>query len=336
MIPQEQGRPCNSAQAGASGKAKAALCVLLLLANLLPGGFAAAQTESVVTGPLDRLRQDALSRVNEVRRERGLETLDLTDPLNAAAQAHAEDMARRDYYSHVSPEGEDAQDRYIEHGGSRWRFVAENIATCEGCPAPPDIARVRSFQEGWMQSPEHRHNILAHGLEGFGFGIAASEGRIYAVQTFAGAGTPPGLEAGEQPAPLAPAQQLDEAVAAVNRAREEEELPPLEASEALTTLAERLLAGGSGDRLIDRSAELFELLPGERAEWRSLNVLAAACGGCGTAPVAADVRHFTDQWLSDPQHRQALLSREATHLGFAMEANGEGRKAAAAVVGQHL
>lgn len=314
-------------------KASVALSILLLLLHLTGSRTAAAQSADVETGPLDALREQALSLVNDARDERGLGLLEPAGPLNKAAQAHAEDMLARDYYSHVSPEGEDVQDRYLEHGGSRWRFVAENIATCGGCPTPPTASRVDSFHEGWMDSPEHRQNILAPGLDAFGFGIAARGGRAYAVQSFAGPGTSPGGQAGDEPTPLSPEAQLREALDAVNGRRQEEGLPPLEPSDALTTVASRALAGGSGDQLIDRSADLFSFLPGDRADWRMLNVMAGACGGCGTKPTAADVGHFTGNWLSNAQYHRTLLSGDVTHLGFAMNASGEGRKTAMAVVG---
>jgi hypothetical protein len=63
-------------------------------------------------------------------------------------------------------------------------------------------------------------------------------------------------------------------------------------------------------------------------------VLAAGCGGCGTAPTAADLRYFADQWFNNPHYRQTLLDDTASHIGLAMHANGEGRKIAIAVVGR--
>ena len=57
------------------------------------------------------------------------------------------------------------------------------------------------------------------------------------------------------------------------------------------------------------------------------------CGGCGTAPTEADLRHFREGWLGSPQYRETLLDPRLTHLGFAMTANGEGAKTALAVLG---
>ena len=79
---------------------------------------------------------------------------------------------------------------------------------------------------------------------------------------------------------------------------------------------------------------MFAALPAEaRTDWRSVAVLAAACGGCGAAPTAADVRSFVRQWLDDAGSRGRLTAPDATHLGFSVRANGEGWKAAAATLG---
>jgi uncharacterized protein YkwD len=234
----------------------------------------------------------------------------------------------------VSPEGETVADRYVEAGGSRWRLVAENIARCIGCEAPLTTARVESLHEGWMNSPPHRENILRRGLDRFGFGIVVEDERLYAVQTFAGPGVPRGLQPGEEARAVAPDEQAAIALAVVNRARRQEGLQPLERSPALGEAARSLLpepGGGPGLRL---SGDIFSAIPAEaRGRWRSVMALAAACGGCGAEATAADVRSFARQWLEDPQNRERLMSPEATHLGFALRAGGEGRKVALATLG---
>ena len=87
-------------------------------------------------------------------------------------------MLRDDYFAHVAPDGTSPRDRYLDAGGRRNRVVRENIAQCSGCPVPPGVDRVEAFETGfdrveafetgWMNSPEHRRNLLSEGLEGFG------------------------------------------------------------------------------------------------------------------------------------------------------------------------
>lgn len=50
-------------------------------------------------------------------------------------------------------------------------------------------------------------------------------------------------------------------------------------------------------------------------------------------PTAADLRFFRDRWLDSPQYRATLLNPSVIHLGFAINANGDGAKTAIAVMG---
>lgn len=289
--------------------------------------------EQTLDAATEGIRGRALAMVNAARAEHGLGALQVSDALNKAAQQHAGDMLHRGYYSHASPDGETVEDRYQKQGGSRWNRLAENIGTCKGCAPPPALETVVRFQEGWMKSPDHRENILMDGLETFGFGIAGDKDRIYAVQTFAGPGTPLALAPGEEPVALTPNEQIDRAVEALNRVREREGLHALMQSAALNEVARKLLSSSSADHLIDPPDDLFALLPAEAASsWARLYVLAASCGGCGTHPTAADIRHFTDQWSTSDG--QAVPQGNVSHIGFAMQANGEGRKVAVAVFGE--
>ncbi len=289
----------------------------LLCAVLAP---AAAQE----SGELDALRRHALDLVNAARSEAGLSELRFGSALNEAAQGHATDMAREDYYAHVAPDGETPFARFRAAGGSRWAISGENIARCTGCTPPPDTARVDAFQEGWMQSPEHRENILSDGFDRFGFGITSDENRIYAVQTFAGPGSDGGgraLDAG-----AARAVALEE----LNVRREEDGLEPLEASEALDQVAEGVLeARRAGE---DPPEDIFELLPDGAEGWTSIAVRSASRGGSGTALSHEDIIAFVSGWagaeIEDP-----LGGPRAGSFGFAAAVSDDGRATAVAVFG---
>ncbi|WP_274423335.1 CAP domain-containing protein [Chelativorans sp. YIM 93263] len=163
----------------------AAAC--LLLVSVLLAGCATRPTADHTLSEIvnvSALRAEALAMVNQQRRGEGLAALQPSARLNAAAQAHAEDMARRGFYSHHSPEGQDAQARYRAQGGRDWRIIGENIASCRNCASPSE--QLRLFQQSWMRSAGHRQNILEARYEEFGFGIASANGRYYVVQTFVG------------------------------------------------------------------------------------------------------------------------------------------------------
>jgi uncharacterized protein YkwD len=276
-------------------------------------------------------QEQALKLVNQAREAEGLAPLALEDALVDAAEAHAEDMLERDYYDHVSPEGETVRDRYLAAGGDDGRLVSENIALCEGCPTPPDPERIEALHAGWMESPEHRENILDPGLATFGFAMASGEDVIYGVQTFAGPGRARGLGPGDPEEELPPEALRDHAIEAVNAARQAEGLAPIEPSSDLDAAAEAMVEAG---RVVEHDLGLRDAVPEEAAaDWATLALAAGECRGCGRVPTGTDVDDFLDDWLASSGLRDALLDKEASHLGFVLSADGDGRKAAVALTG---
>ena len=233
-----------------------------------------------------------------------------------------------DYYAHASPEGDTVRDRFLEAGGDRGRVVAENLARCEGCPTPPGAERVRAFQSGWMQSPGHRANVLGEGLRRFGFGLASGAGTTLAVQVFAGPGTPPGAAPGEVPQRVGRDEAAAEALEAVNAARAEAGWPPLEASADLDAAARAAVRQATlAQGRLDLPADTFGLLREGAEGWTGLAASAATCGGCGPHRVRGDAAHFAERFSRDG-------SEEDTHMGFALRADGSGRKTAVAIHGR--
>lgn len=162
------------------------LLALAVLAATVParGG----ETDpGVADDTLATLRAYSLELVNTARRQAGLRQLVPGTALTEAAQFHAEDMLQRRYHAHASPDGDTVVDRYAAAGGPPYRVIAENIARWDGYTAPPDREAVEFLHKGWMNSPEHRRNILRRGLTHYGFGLAwDGAGARLAVQTFAG------------------------------------------------------------------------------------------------------------------------------------------------------
>ncbi len=99
--------------------------------------------------------------------------------LTRSAQAHSDDMAARNYFSHTSLDGRSPFDR-MKAAGYSYRMAAENIAA--GQPTPQAVVTA------WMNSAGHRANILNCGLTEIGVGIAkGGTYRVYWTQNF---GTP--------------------------------------------------------------------------------------------------------------------------------------------------
>lgn len=300
-------------------------------------GVASASCLAARTGDLDELRARALELVNQTRREQGLSPVQLGPEVNEAALAHARDMLKRDYYSHRSPEGNSVQDRYIAAGGSKWRLTAENIARCADCISVPNAQMVERLHRGWMESPEHRRNILRRGLTHFGFGIVSSrEQGEYAVQVFAGPGMPRGLKTDEQTVPVPPSEQTSIALSKINDRRRAEGRSPVQANKTLIEVAQSVLPDPDAESFaLENSINLQQHLPAEQrsADWRSISLLAAVCGGCGTTATEADARYFVEQWLKDAKYQGELLSPQVRDVGFLVGANGHGKKIGILVLG---
>jgi uncharacterized protein YkwD len=131
-------------------------------------------------------RTYALELVNRDRVAHGLNPLVPNPFLDQVAQAHAEDMLRRNYFDHNSPEGETAVERCIKAGGNPKVGVGENLMFYHN-PRVSGLATetLQMFQTSWMNSAHHRVNILNSEIVGFGFGVVVgSDGREYAVQLF--------------------------------------------------------------------------------------------------------------------------------------------------------
>jgi uncharacterized protein YkwD len=111
-----------------------------------------------------------LCLLNGQRARRGLSKLRLSSRLSRAAQRHAQDMTRRNYFSHYSPAGGTFLDRIRRTGYLRnaqsW-VVGENLAWGSGSRATPG-----SIVQAWMRSSGHRANILTRRFRHIGIGIA--------------------------------------------------------------------------------------------------------------------------------------------------------------------
>lgn len=135
---------------------------------------------------LPELKAYALKLVNRDRTINNLQPL-VEDPLlSKAAQLHAEDMLKRQYFKHVTPEGKTPRDRFIAVGGSSRVGVGENILRGSEKGLVFTYGKVEEFQRGWMYSNGHRANLLTPEYTRFGYGfVEGAGGQTYAVQMFA-------------------------------------------------------------------------------------------------------------------------------------------------------
>lgn len=116
----------------------------------------------------DELSENTMvSLVNKERVALGLKALEVDGKLRSIARSYSQDMLKRGYFSHYSPEGETVADRALAQEID-FLVIGENLAY-----APT----VESAHKGLMNSEGHRANILSTDYHRIGIGII--DGGVY-------------------------------------------------------------------------------------------------------------------------------------------------------------
>lgn len=140
--------------------------ILIVLAGLVVGQPLVARSQRSVLAYAAKInRQSLLDATNQQRLANRRHQLSLNLDLNRAAQAKASDMAKRDYWSHNTPDGQEPW-VFIQGVGYTYQKAGENLAY--GFATSPETV------SGWMNSPSHRANLLDNAYQDVGFGIAKS------------------------------------------------------------------------------------------------------------------------------------------------------------------
>jgi uncharacterized protein YkwD len=139
---------------------------------------------------------------NDERRKNNRAAFDVNDTmLSDVARFYSDDMLYRDFFDHIDPDGLNHARRIsLIHRRMISRTTGENIARLSGYdPSDPEkIAREIMYGEfGWMNSVEHRDNILTPGFTHLGVGVSIQGKEIRATQNFAEA-----VAFTDQPVPL--------------------------------------------------------------------------------------------------------------------------------------
>lgn len=136
---------------------------LQALTVVQPESRTVIQLPFTVTDAPDRpdLEMQLLELVNAERTQRGLKPLQLDPELTAVARAHCRDMLARGYFSHLTPQRQDAFAR-MRQARVKYLSAGENIA----------LARtVLLAHQGLMNSPGHRANLLRPQFGRAGIGV---------------------------------------------------------------------------------------------------------------------------------------------------------------------
>ena len=132
-----------------------------------PARSSTQQSTKEVSSAASALETAVLSRINRVRRGRGLRALRWNKRLAAAADFHSRDMGKKGYFEHESANGAAFWRRverfYPSRGFSSWT-VGENLLW-----ASDTYGSAFAVHE-WMTSPPHRENILSRDWRELGIG----------------------------------------------------------------------------------------------------------------------------------------------------------------------
>lgn len=107
-----------------------------------------------------------LQATNSHRSSNGQASLALNSQLNSAAQAKANDMVARNYWSHNTPDGQEPW-VFVNNAGYKYLKAGENLAY--------GFSDSTSTVNGWMNSASHKANMLDSSFQEVGFGFANSE-----------------------------------------------------------------------------------------------------------------------------------------------------------------
>jgi len=126
-----------------------------------------------------------LADVNADRAKHGLAPVKESAALDTEAQNRSTDMVKRNYFNHLIPD--QGSGHYFmqdlasapQHYGEN---VAENSYTKQGMS---DVQAMDQTEKDFMNSPEHRANVLNPNLTSIGFGAAYdSQGQMKLTQDY--------------------------------------------------------------------------------------------------------------------------------------------------------
>lgn len=139
--------------------------LLLVVATFLVSLFHPVQKRGVLAYATNMSSSGLLEATNQRRIANGVNSLTINSKLTAAAQAKANDMVARNYWSHNTPEGDEPW-VFVKNAGYAYLRAGENLAY--GFDSSNETVI------GWMNSPTHKANLLDAAFTEVGFGYANS------------------------------------------------------------------------------------------------------------------------------------------------------------------
>lgn len=122
----------------------------------------------------DDAEQQLFLKINEERLREGKHPLKRNPELDELARLKAWDMAHHHYFDHVSKRLGTVFDM-LQSQGIAYKWAGENIAR---------VPSAAVAHEAFMESADHRSNILSAGYTDVGVGVVRANGKIYVTQIF--------------------------------------------------------------------------------------------------------------------------------------------------------
>lgn len=133
---------------------------------------------------------------NQARVQDGLPPLQVSPLLTEVARDKVNDMVKNDYFAHTSPSGLSPW-YWFEKVGYHFSYAGENLAV--------NFTDSQDVTNAWLNSPEHRANILSGNFTQIGIAVATGtfdgQPAVYVAEEF---GTPALQSVTTSPLPAAP------------------------------------------------------------------------------------------------------------------------------------
>lgn len=186
--------------------------------------------------------EEVVSLTNRDRSLAGIPELSWSETLSVAAEAKADDMARKGYFAHTSPEGTRPW-FFFDQAGYQYQSAGENLAI--------HFSDAESEQRAWMASVKHRENILSPKYAEIGVAVrdVVLEGKstVLTVQLF-------GTRLGER-LPTVPVSPISHVAV-----REETRVDSLDSTVSRNDLVEPMVSGSASDRTFSDVLLFFGVL----------------------------------------------------------------------------
>ncbi len=318
-----------------TGRRRPTLGSLALLAALsasaatLGAGAPALADESAEPPALGDGRDDAraylLELINVQRQVFGLGPLALDAALSRAAQAHADDMTRHEYFGFTSPDGTQIE-TWVHREGYHARLVTEKLAHA-------DLPLAELVADWGRHADRNRRSVFHPEVRDLGVGFSDYRGvPVYALalaQSQEDYGIERLLPAAAAEVPL---EETDltavagrvgaELVERLNEARREAGRAPLRHDPTLDRIArsraEEVGAPGSATKVLPGPRDLYALARGAgyRPDLRRGVAEIVARGPLGAADVV-------EALLASAEYRESLFSKFFLEIGVGVRPGGE-------------